>query len=213
MRCDDRQRWRDEGLAAAAFEPPWPSGATGFTSESPEPSEPYDHSGHPSHSGTSKLCEQASTPGCLVSSRRCDRAGHPGRQVLSEPSDHAGHAGCLVASEPNEGGQLVAGGRPGSECAARNERSNERGRGAAGSPDPYPRMSTDLFLLASPIRTSLRARTSSASVHSVRRLSSSRGVAPERSAQRGTSGAATGGGGPQAPPIRMLVRPPMRIFF
>jgi hypothetical protein len=30
-----------------------------------------------------------------------------------------------------------AGGRPGSECAARNERSNERGRGAAGSPDPY----------------------------------------------------------------------------
>src|SRR5258708_22163809 len=29
-----------------------------------------------------------------------------------------------------------AGGRPGSECAARNERSNERGRGAAGSPEP-----------------------------------------------------------------------------
>src|SRR5258708_39163755 len=27
-----------------------------------------------------------------------------------------------------------AGGRPGSECAARNERSNERGRGAAGAP-------------------------------------------------------------------------------
>jgi hypothetical protein len=35
--------------------------------------------------------------------------------------------------------QLVAGGRPGSECVARNERSNERGRGAAGSPDPYAR--------------------------------------------------------------------------
>jgi hypothetical protein len=34
------------------------------------------------------------------------------------------------------GRQHVAGGRPGSECAARNERSNERGRGAAGSPDP-----------------------------------------------------------------------------
>jgi hypothetical protein len=30
-----------------------------------------------------------------------------------------------------------------------------------------------------------------------------RGVAPERSAQRGTSGAATGGGGPQAPPTRI----------
>src|ERR1700681_1045375 len=30
-----------------------------------------------------------------------------------------------------------AGGRPGSECAARHERSNERGRGAAGSPS-YP---------------------------------------------------------------------------
>src|SRR5215470_7074986 len=28
-----------------------------------------------------------------------------------------------------------AGGRPGSECAARHERSNERGRGAARSPD------------------------------------------------------------------------------
>ena len=39
-----------------------------------------------------------------------------------------------------------------------------------------------------------------------RRLSSSRGVAPVRSAQRGTSGAATGGGGPQAPPIRITVR-------
>ena len=33
-------------------------------------------------------------------------------------------------------------------------------------------------------------------------VSSSRGVAPVRSAQRGTSGAANGGGGPQAPPIR-----------
>ena len=31
-----------------------------------------------------------------------------------------------------------AGGRPGSECAARHERSNERGRGAAGSPDLGP---------------------------------------------------------------------------
>jgi hypothetical protein len=35
-----------------------------------------------------------------------------------------------------QGGSTYAGGRPGSECAARYERSNERGRGAAGSPDP-----------------------------------------------------------------------------
>jgi hypothetical protein len=41
-----------------------------------------------------------------------------------------------------------------------------------------------------------------------RRLSTSRGVAPVRSAQRGTSGAATGGGGPQAPPIRTTFRLP-----
>jgi hypothetical protein len=39
-------------------------------------------------------------------------------------------------AEPKAAAQHVAGGRPGSECAARYERSNERGRGAAGSPDP-----------------------------------------------------------------------------
>jgi hypothetical protein len=36
-----------------------------------------------------------------------------------------------------------------------------------------------------------------------RRPSTSRGVAPEVSAQRGTSGATNGGGGPQAPPTRL----------
>src|SRR4030081_3524461 len=37
---------------------------------------------------------------------------------------------------PEAAASTYAGGRPGSECAARNERSNERGRGAAGSPEP-----------------------------------------------------------------------------
>jgi hypothetical protein len=37
---------------------------------------------------------------------------------------------------PTRAAQLVAGGRPGRERAARHERSSERGRGAAGSPDP-----------------------------------------------------------------------------
>jgi hypothetical protein len=51
----------------------------------------------------------------------------------------------------------VAGGRPGSECAARHERSNERGRGAAGSPDPalvytnVPYGSPDPDLVMTPI--------------------------------------------------------------
>src|SRR5258707_3964426 len=40
-----------------------------------------------------------------------------------------------------------AGGRPGSECAARNERSNERGRGAAGSPEPDALYYTNLISL------------------------------------------------------------------
>jgi hypothetical protein len=39
------------------------------------------------------------------------------------------------------------------------------------------------------------------------RPSTSRGVAPEVSAQRGTSEATNGGGGPQAPPIRSTCRP------
>jgi hypothetical protein len=52
-----------------------------------------------------------------------------GREVAASPP---GIAACRAEG----GGQHVAGGRPGSECAARNERSNERGRGAAGSPDP-----------------------------------------------------------------------------
>jgi hypothetical protein len=43
---------------------------------------------------------------------------------------------------------------------------------------------------------------------SAARLSTSRGVAPEVSAQRGTSGAVNGGGGPQAPPTRLLVMGP-----
>jgi hypothetical protein len=51
-----------------------------------------------------------------------------------------------------------------------------------------------------PCSSRLRRRRADRAVR--RRLSTSRGVAPVRSAQRGTSGAATGGGGPQAPPIR-----------
>jgi hypothetical protein len=52
-----------------------------------------------------------------------------------------------------------------------------------------------------------------------RRLSTSRGVAPEVSAQRGTSGAANRGGGPQAPPTRLsfmragLQAPPTRLAY
>src|SRR5580693_1689522 len=38
--------------------------------------------------------------------------------------------------------------------------------------------------------------------HARRAAARTRGVAAGRSAQRGTSGAATGGGGPQAPPTR-----------
>jgi hypothetical protein len=37
---------------------------------------------------------------------------------------------------PSAAASSYAGGRPGSERAARHERSSERGRGAAGSPDP-----------------------------------------------------------------------------
>jgi hypothetical protein len=52
-----------------------------------------------------------------------------------------------------------------------------------------------------------------------RRPSTSRGVAPEVSAQRGTSGATNGGGGPQAPPTRTSFAahtteaPPTRLSF
>jgi hypothetical protein len=42
------------------------------------------------------------------------------------------------------GRQHVAGGRPGSERAARHERSSERGRGAAGSPDPTTQLARAL---------------------------------------------------------------------
>ena len=46
---------------------------------------------------------------------------------------------------PEAAASTYAGGRPGSECAARNERSNERGRGAAGSPDPDARAPAAVF--------------------------------------------------------------------
>jgi hypothetical protein len=44
-----------------------------------------------------------------------------------------------------------------------------------------------------------------------RRPSTSRGVAPVVSAQRGTSGATNGGGGPQAPPTRLSLWTPTRL--
>jgi hypothetical protein len=55
-----------------------------------------------------------------------------------------------------------------------------------------------------------RARTRGANT-AHRGGSTSRGVAPEVSAQRGTSGATNGGGGPQAPPTRLSLWLPIRL--
>src|SRR2546421_549963 len=96
-----------------------------------------------------------------------------------------------------------SGGRRGKERAARNERSSDWRRGAAGSPDP------NLVPCGGSPREGARSeeRAEQRLAAGGRRLPRPeprpvRGVAAGRSAQRGTSGAATGGGGPQAPPTR-----------
>jgi hypothetical protein len=55
------------------------------------------------------------------------------------------------------------------------------------------------------------ARESDGRSHVSGAASTSRGVAPEVSAQRGTSGATNGGGGPQAPPTRLSLWLPTRL--
>jgi hypothetical protein len=61
-----------------------------------------------------------------------------------------GIQGALCHLSRTTAASSYAGGRPGSECAARHERSNERGRGAAGSPDPYLVQTLDPYVVKSP---------------------------------------------------------------
>ena len=88
-----------------------------------------------SRTSNSAVNEDASLGRCIPWRLRCARgAAWKAESRTGEPSRKTA-------------AQLVAGGRPGKERAARHERSSDWGRGAAGSPDPCRLQIPNLYLV------------------------------------------------------------------
>ena len=110
-------------------------------------------------------------------------------------------------SKPQAAVQLVAGGRPGRERAARDERSSERGRGAQR---PHRHFTANVFRpsvgpVAWPLATRLAATSHRSAVQAAGAVQ--RRGCPERARAR-TSGAANGGGRSAPDPAHFTTNAP-----